>query len=173
MEKTTSGIKAADLAKVVTEYTKRKPGYFPDLAFLSTLGGTFFGSVAPSFTFPMIGVEGIAEKVKTDIQNGLSPGTVTENRTHFGSNAKEKVKRRSVWQIFGSVMHDRILQILLVGGIVLLIINMSTETDELETGTVFFRMRKTPNKKIYSMGGWSCNFGFGTHSGRRNYGKRL
>ncbi len=71
--------------------------------------------------------------------HGVRAEDIVQRREWFGSNAKERPRLRTVWEIARDVLKDYILQILTVSGVLVVIINMVVESEHRSTGTAYTR----------------------------------
>lgn len=79
-------------------------------------------------------MEGILEKIKANVNDGLDPKELAERREGFGSNEREPPKLRGFCKILWNVMEDTVLRVLLVSSIVSIIINVIVEEEERSIG---------------------------------------
>lgn len=89
--------------------------------------------VTPKFL--PLGVPGLADKLKTNIEAGLTPTDFEVREKHFGSNYKAPPKVTPFIELFLGAMDDFMLKFLLVCAIVDLSIEVGFATpDERNTG---------------------------------------
>ncbi|KJE97340.1 plasma membrane calcium ATPase [Capsaspora owczarzaki ATCC 30864] len=71
-------------------------------------------------------VEGIADKLRVNLDSGLNAHDGFEDRTaHFGRNIVPPPKSETLLELIWDALHDRILQILIVGAIVTLAVGLA------------------------------------------------
>lgn len=112
-------VKVSDLVDLVETYRNRK--FDEDLKVLKGDYG---------------GVEGIAEKLFSDVKNGLTPNDIEERDLVFGSNAKDPPKRSSFCKLMLQALDDLMLKVLIVAALISLIISMIFEGDHREIAWV-------------------------------------
>jgi magnesium-transporting ATPase (P-type) len=64
--------------------------------------------------FNIIGVEGLASKLRTNIDTGLSSNDLDIRVKHFGTNMKDMPPRTPFWTFFIKALDDFMLKFLLV-----------------------------------------------------------
>ena len=72
----------------------------------------------------MIGVHGLLESLKTNVDTGLTPVDFDERDEHFGSNYKEPAKRTPFCRLFIGALEDFMLRLLLVCAVISISIDM-------------------------------------------------
>lgn len=74
----------------------------------------------------------IVSGLHTDIKAGIAAATVSERERLYGSNKREKAKRKTFWQLVVITMKDFLLRVLLVAGIAMIIIHEAIDSHERE-----------------------------------------
>ncbi len=120
---------ANGLAEIISAYSLRKPDNFTDLDAIKKFESTFYRITS-------VAVESIASGVQADLANGIHKEDVPKRRDWYGSNAREKAKLRTIWEILCNVLEDTMLRILLVASILVIVINEITDDTERATGTL-------------------------------------
>jgi magnesium-transporting ATPase (P-type) len=78
---------------------------------------------------------GLQDKLKTNLERGLTPTDFEERENHFGSNFKAPPKRTPYWRLFLGALDDFMLKFLLVCASVEMAIEVGfAEHDERQTG---------------------------------------
>lgn len=76
------------------------------------------------------GIEGLANKLNTDIHNGLKCHDLDIRDEYFGSNNKEPPKRTNFCKLVLRAMDDLILKILIVSAIISIVVNLIFSDDD-------------------------------------------
>ena len=111
-------IEIEDLAKLVTAYQQRK--FDEDVAYLENdLGGKSLDiknlkNNNPYVFFLFTGIGGLSEKLKVNLDMGLSSTDLDIREKHFGTNKKEMPPRTPFWTFFIKALDDFMLKMLLV-----------------------------------------------------------
>ena len=74
--------------------------------------------------FCKLGLAGLQEKLRTNIQRGLTSIDLKEREEHFGSNYKEPQKRTPFCRLFLGALEDFMLRLLLVCAVISISIDM-------------------------------------------------
>lgn len=82
------------------------------------------------------GIEGIAQKLYTDPENGFVPNDIEERDLAFGSNAKDPPKRTGFCKLMLMALDDLMLKVLIVAAIISLVVSMIFEEDHREIAWV-------------------------------------
>ena len=119
------------LVDIVEGYRSRT--YNEDMVKLENLGG-----ISESLMFHLIGVQGICEKTRSNIDQGLTPVDFPQREQWFGSNAKNPPALTPFYKLFLGALDDFMLKFLLVCAIVDLSIEVGfAEGDEKNTGKCY------------------------------------
>ena len=62
----------------------------------------------------MIGIDGLADKLRLNLDTGLSASDLDIREEHFGTNKKEMPPRTPFWEFFIKAIDDFMLKMLLV-----------------------------------------------------------
>ena len=82
------------------------------------------------------GVEGLAQKLFSNTQDGITGDDLEERDKAFGSNAKEPPKRTGFCKLMLMALDDLMLKVLIVAAIISLIVSMIFEEDHREIAWV-------------------------------------
>lgn len=87
-----------------------------------------------------LGVNGLLEKLHTNIDKGLTPTDFNQRQAQFGSNFKAAPKMTPYYRLFLGALDDFMLKFLLVCAVIELSIEVGfAEHDERKTGKLKFR----------------------------------
>lgn len=64
------------------------------------------------------GLEGLCEKIRVDINKGLTGSDLPERKEFFGSNVAKKPVAEGFWAKFWAALQDFMLKVLIVSGVV-------------------------------------------------------
>lgn len=78
------------------------------------------------------GIEGLAEKLYSHPKDGIVPIDLEERDRAFGSNKKDKLKRKSFCRLMWEALDDLMLKVLIVAAIISLVVSMIFEEDHRE-----------------------------------------
>lgn len=84
------------------------------------------------------GIRGIADKLHTDLDRGLTPIDFEEREASFGSNFKAPIKRTPFCKLFFGALEDFMLRLLLVCACVSIIFDEAFATTPGERNTGIF-----------------------------------
>lgn len=65
-----------------------------------------------------LGLEGLCEKIRVDINKGLTGSDLPERRDYFGHNVAKKPIAEGFWAKFWGALQDFMLKVLIVSGTV-------------------------------------------------------
>lgn len=92
----------------------------------------------------LIGIHGLAEKLRTSLEHGLKPIDFAEREAHFGTNFKQPTKRTPFCRLFLGALDDFMLKLLLVCACISIAIDMGfADAHDRSHGKNIFRNRLT------------------------------
>ncbi len=108
-------IKLSTLVDLIESYRNRK--YDEDIKFIKE---------------QLSGMEGLAQSLETDLNDGLVPNDLDERDLAFGSNAKEPAKRTPFCKLLLMALDDLMLKVLIVAAFISIVVSMIFEEDHRE-----------------------------------------
>lgn len=89
-----------------------------------------------------LGIHGMTEKLRTNIEKGLTPNDFEERDKHFGSNYKAAPKRTPYCKMFLGALNDFMLKFLLVCATIDIAIETGfAEGEDINTGKPYTSLK--------------------------------
>ena len=108
----------------------------------------------------MLGLEGLCQKLKVNVETGLNPSDFDERTTFFGNNFRKPLEAKKFCTLFWAALDDFMLKVLLVCAVFSIAFEMGTaDADHRKTG-------KLPPTPVCS--DWPACFGCRAEHGPAN-----